>query len=223
MKIIECQQGSVAWWEARRGIPTASCFDRILTPKTMQYASGAKTYICELIAELHQLGPVEGSNGYASPAMKNGIDTEPEARRWFEMEQGVDVQRVGFITTDDGRFGCSPDALVGEDAGLELKCPTGKIHVAWLLEGRVPDEHRAQVHGCMLVTGRPFWWFLSYCPGLPPLLVKESASPYTAKLKVMLEKFWTDFQAALALVAGTAPTLRDQLEASVAQSQGVQA
>lgn len=192
MRVIECEQLSLAWFEGRRGIPTASNFGRILTPKTMRLAAAADEYIAELIGE--QLSSLPLLDRPMSAAMQHGVECEPEARDYYCLTRGVEVRRVGLCLTDDGRFGCSPDGLVdvsGTDTqgGLELKCPQGKTQVGYLLAGTLPDEYRAQVHGSLIVTGRAWWDFLSYSPGLPPLLLRVTADEYTAKLRAALDEF----------------------------------
>jgi hypothetical protein len=218
---IECEQGSLEWHMARRGIPTASGFSRIMTPKTMKLAAAHVEYACELIGDLFSLD--EPEEGYESKAMTHGILNEPEARAWYEMETNQTVTRAGFIVTDDQRFGCSPDGLVGEDGGLELKCPQTKTHVRYLLNGKqVPDEYKAQVHGNIIVTGRAWWDFLSYCPGLPPLLVRVEPDAYTLALKRCLEQFWEKFSEMLAAVRNfeePQPPLVDLLNDAIAAQE----
>ncbi len=202
MKIHDVPQLSPEWFELRRGRPTASQFGRILTPKTAKLATAADGYIAELIAEIFHLGPISGLDATPSRAMIHGTDCEPEARRFYEMDRSVDVKQVGFCTTDDGRFGCSPDGLVGDDGILELKCPTGKTQVEYLLDGELPAEYRGQVHGALIVTGRAWVDFLSYCSGLPPLLIRQNPNNFTVALRTALEMFWERFQAALAKIRG---------------------
>jgi hypothetical protein len=195
MRMIECQQGSAEWFEARKGIPSASNFHRIITP-TGKPAAAAEEYACELVAE--RLCMVQAAEKPTSAAMKHGLEYEAEARRWVEFELGTEIGQVGFITTDDGRAGCSPDGLMfGPDGkpigGLELKAPQGRAHIRWLLDGKLPAEHRAQVIGSLLVTGLPSWTFASYCPGLPPLLVKVVEDEFTDKLRKALDEFWNRY------------------------------
>ncbi len=194
MKIIDCIQQSPEWWQARRGIPTASEFSRIITPKKMELSAAADGYICELIGDLHRLTPPEPFQRAPSRAIQNGIDTEPEARNWYSLEHGCDVQQVGFCLMDDGRFGCSPDGLIDAQGGLELKCPEPKTQVEYLLAGTLPDAYKAQVHGSLIVTGRAWWDFMSYCPGLKPFLVRVTQDKYTEALRAALEVFWTRYQ-----------------------------
>lgn len=196
MKIIDCAQYSAEWWEARRGLPTASEFSRIVTPKKWEYASGSTTYMQELIAELYD--PLYGMHDqYVSHAMAKGSYMEPECRRYYEFVTGKEVTEVGFCLDDSGSYGCSPDALVGEDGGLELKHPELKTQVKWLLMGGVPPEHLAQCHGFLLVTGRAWIDFMSYSPPLPVLRVRVEPDEKTKKLGTCLEQFCKEFKAAL--------------------------
>ncbi|MEM1271791.1 MAG: lambda exonuclease family protein [Bacteroidota bacterium] len=188
MKVINCKQQTAEWWQARRGVPTASEFKRICTPKKWQYADGAVTYAQELIAELYD--PFYGCHeDYVSAAMAHGSAIEPEARRFYEFNQGVQVEQVGFCTTDDGLLGCSPDGLVGDDGGIECKAPKIHTHIRWLLDGGVPPEHLAQCHGFLVVTGRQWVDFLSYCPQLPELLVRVERDEKTQQLAGCLNEF----------------------------------
>jgi hypothetical protein len=149
----------------------------------------------------------EGVENYTSRAMQWGRETEEEARRYFE-RNGMEARRCGFCMTDDKRFGCSPDSLVYSDGvlvgGLELKCPEPTEHVRTLRKGTLPDKHRAQVHGGLIVTGLPRWWFMSYCPGRKPMksAFEISIVPdvYTSALRAALDVFWGKYQAALTLI-----------------------
>jgi len=216
MKTIQCEQGTPEWWLIKRGIPSASNFSRILTPKTMKLSASADDYACELIGDLSMLEPPEDVHPYLSRAVANGVQLEPEARSFYELESGLTVAQVGFIVTDDGRFGCSPDGLVfppepnrdpeGEPpvCGLELKCPTPKTQARYLLDRTLPDDYKAQVHGGMIVTGLQRWDFLSYCPGLDPFMITVRPDEYTEKLRAALESFWTRYQEIKAKVMGGA-------------------
>lgn len=190
MKIIPCEQYRPEWWEARRGIPTASQFHRFMTPKTNKFGAGAESYILELIAAKMRPEAAFLTDRPMTRDMEHGAAMEGEARKFYAMEKGVDVQQVGFCLSDCGRYGGSPDGLVGEDGGLELKCPQVKTHVGYLIDGKLPDEYKAQVHGLLLITGRPWWDFMSYVGlDIDPVIIRVVPDEYTRALKVALYQF----------------------------------
>jgi len=204
-------QMSDAWWELKRGVPTASNFDKVITPAEGRPSASQMDFICQLIAERMLLTSNFSHLGPTRP-MINGILTEPEARKYYEMETGNVVHEAGFVSTEDGRFGFSPDGLVmtgdgphgekilGDCGGLELKCPEPKTHIRYLIDARLPDDYKAQVHGplalALIDDSMPFrWWdFMSYFPGLPPFLIRVKPDEYTQKLAHELEHFWHKYE-----------------------------
>jgi len=202
MKIFEFAQKSPEWWHIRRGIPTASQFYRILTPKKGTPSASQGPYIDSLIDE--QLNPqwsVEDSDSYVSPDMQNGINNEPQARNWYgTFGPGEEVRQVGFCLSDCGRFGCSPDGLVGEDGALEIKCPSQQVHEKYLRLNRLPPEYKCQVHGTLIVTRRKWIDFLSYSPvdDVNCLLIRVFPDAFTELLEKELNKFHLKYLAAWA-------------------------
>lgn len=194
MRIVDCEQGTEQWFAVRRGIPTASAFKKIITPKRADLSETAGAYICELVDDVMRPGLRESFGG--NHHTERGHELEPMAREFYQFERDTRVKQVGFVLTDCGRFGCSPDALAG-DGGAEIKAPDGPTHVRWLLKGGLPDEHKAQVHGNMYVTGAGWWDFLSYCPGYEHILIRVTRDDYTDKLGKALEQFHNDYTAAL--------------------------
>mgnify|MGYP006921371745 FL=1 len=125
------------------------------------------TYLCRKLAERWTGYPLQS---YSGGAMEQGSILEDEAIPWYEATYRVDLQRVGFLTLDDGSFGASPDAI-DEYRGYEIKCPQPSNHVKWLLAGECPPEHFLQCQGGMYVMGCDEWRFVSYCRGFPALVV----------------------------------------------------
>lgn len=191
MRIIDCEQKSPEWYAARLGVPTASEFGRIITDKKMEYAAGAATYINELIDELYRPDAERGFSGNRHTERGNLL--EDEARDLYAIEADVIPQRTGFILSDDGMLGCSPDSLVGTDGGLEIKAPDGPKHIEWLRAGGLPLEHRAQIHGSLIITGRDWWDFLSYCPGYPRIMIRVTPDKYTVVLRSYLARFTAEY------------------------------
>ena len=129
--------------------------------------------------------------------MANGIENEPIARAWYEFEHDCDVTEVGFCLSDCGRFGCSPDGLVGDEGGIELKCPSLETHVKYLREGVLPAEYRCQVHGEILVTGREWFDFVSYADGLPPFKIRIVPDEFTKLLGDEVNRFCDKYASAV--------------------------
>jgi hypothetical protein len=166
----QVKQGNPEWQKLRLGIPTASEFDEIITPKgTPRTGEGPSKYLYRKLCE-----KVMGfsSDQGSSWAMGQGSILEHEAIPWLEFTHDLKVDRIGFCTTDDGLIGCSPDGLIGYDAGLEVKCPQPETHLRYLMEGKLPTEYVMQVQGGMFVTGRPKWYFLSYNRQFPALFIE---------------------------------------------------
>lgn len=78
--------------------------------------------------------------------------------------------RVGFVK--DGGKGCSPDSLIGEEGGLEIKTALPHIQIERLKANRLPPEHRWQVQGNIWICRRKWWDFCSYSPKLPLFIVR---------------------------------------------------
>ncbi len=189
MKIVDCEQGTQTWLDARSGIVTASELNSILTPKRCELSAGWKKYAAQLIAERLIGGPDPWRFEGETVDMRRGREFEPEARDFFAFTSGMDVEQVGFCIHDNERWGCSPDGLIGTEAGLELKCPAPKTQIAWVYDNVLPDDHKNQCHGGMIVTGRDTWWFMSYAAGCPSLIVEVKRDDYTQMLEEALLKF----------------------------------
>jgi hypothetical protein len=168
MQIIDCEQNSPEWYAARLGIPTASEFHTVLAvgPKGGK-SVGRVSYLNKLAGELLTGEPMEN---YVSADMERGKLMEDEARDLYTFQMGADPQRVGFIR--NGEKGASPDSLIGDNGGLEIKSAAAHVQIARLLAEELPSEHKAQVHGSIWVAEREWWDFCSYCPKLP-LFVKR--------------------------------------------------
>lgn len=195
----DVKQGTSEWLALRRGIPTASEFDSIISPTwKARTGDGVRTYMVKKVCE-KLLGFT--SEDVQTFAMGQGVILEQEARPFYSFTYDVAVDAVGFCTTDDGRFGCSPDGFIGKDGGLEIKCPTPEKHLGYLLAGVVPPDYLAQVHGSLYVTGRQWWDFLSYSRQFPALVVRvQRDEAIMAAIGSALENFHASFTQALAKV-----------------------
>jgi hypothetical protein len=205
MKILKMPQKSPDWWLARRGLPCSSSMDKIITPVKGELSKSMDKYVYQLIAERMSNRAPGPADEYISEAMREGIRNEPHARRWYESFTEFDVEQIGLAVSDCGRFCSSTDGLLVTDSGnyagaLELKCPQAAAQAEYLIEGRLPESYKVQVHGELLVTGLPFVDFVSYCPGLETFHLRIERDAFTEKLGAALEAFWERYVAALAKV-----------------------
>ena len=185
MKIDQNEQGSPEWLAARLGIPSASMFAKIVTTKGIWSAS-ADAYINQLVAE-RLTG--EREEVFQSHHMLRGTELEPDARDLYSLMSDAEVTEVGFCLHDTLSAGCSPDGLIGEDGGLEIKCPAPSTHVEYLRGGVLPSKYKQQVMGCLWITGREWWDFVSYHPTMKPLIVRvERDEEYIAALEKCVTK-----------------------------------
>lgn len=196
MQIIDCEQGTPEWFAARLGIPTASAFSTILSSNKEAKEKKTRTeYMRKLAGEIITGEPMES---YSSVHMERGKVQEDEARDLYAFMSDCDPQRVGFIR--NGERGCSPDSLVGDDGGLEIKTALPHIQIDRLLRGTLPSEHKAQVQGNIWLCERKWWDFCSYSPKLPLFVVRvfrdeeyikeldASVSAFNAELAALVEK-----------------------------------
>jgi putative phage-type endonuclease len=167
MRVINCgEQGSGEWLAARCGLITASRLNDVMgyTKKGDETQKRAD-YRIELVSE--RLSGL-ATEKYVTFVMKEGTRLEPEARTEYELATDVMCDEVGFVLHPAMDFsGASPDGLVGQEGGLEIKCPTRTTHIEWLLAGVVPPEHEPQMVWNMVCCEREWWDFISYCPDFP--------------------------------------------------------
>lgn len=191
MKTHNVEQGSDEWLQLRLGIVTASELDALVSPTgKIRTGEGVQTYLCKKLAERWTGAPLPS---FKSHEMEQGQLLEPEVLATIELTLELDLERIGFITTDDGRFGCSPDAM-----GFEIKSPQPTNHVKWLLANECPSEYLLQVQGCMFATDFDSWDFISYRRGMPMLRVTvkrdnelmDTIADALAKFQKLIDEGW---------------------------------
>lgn len=165
----EFEQGSEQWLNARRGILTSSEMKLIITP-TLKVAANEDTrkHLYDLLAQ-RVTGYVEPH--FQSYDMERGNFDEEHARTKYS-ETYAKVEEVGFVTNDKLGFiiGCSPDGLVDDDGGIEVKSRIQKLQMQTLIEcvsvGAIPSDFLIQVQSSLFVTERKWWDFVSYSGGM---------------------------------------------------------
>lgn len=204
MKIINVQQLSGEWFQAHCGKVTGSHMKALLDiTKKGEPGSTRKTYFRTKLAEM--LTGVAIQDNYVSKEMLDGIEREPIARAAYEAQEECMVEEVGFVMHDSiERFGCSPDGLVDQDGGVEIKCPKAGTHLHWIMNGKIPEEHTPQLRAELSVTGLKWIDFVSFNPEVPkPLrlmvirmtheqadvgLIEEAVQQFISELDAAVER-----------------------------------
>jgi len=162
-------QGSDSWKKARMGKITASRLSDLM--KKTKY--GESTYKTRLRMEL-AIERITGksTNTFMNQAMHDGVEREPDARTLFEAMTGKSVALCGsFDHPTIVNSSASPDGLLrGENATLELKCPTHVTHCRNILSDKMPKNYEYQVQWQIACTESDYAYFASYHPDFPPEL-----------------------------------------------------
>jgi len=128
--IIEAEQRSEGWHNARLGLFTSSEIWRLMTkPKAKGevLSEGAKTYIMQKVAE-SLTGIVEDVP--VNKAMQWGIDNEPLAKQWLSKMHNFEIIETKFIYIEGMNYGGSSDGWIREiDSALEVKCLNTANHL----------------------------------------------------------------------------------------------
>jgi putative phage-type endonuclease len=190
-RLIEAEQRSPEWFEARLGKATASKFNDIMAKTRSGYSASRKNYAAELVTE-RLTGTKDES--FTSAAMQWGIDNEPVARLQYSLASGNDVEETGFWLHDELEAGASPDGFIDDDGLLEIKCPNTATHIDTLIKRKLPYQYQAQVQGQMWVTGRKWCDFVSFDPRLPEnaqmIIVRVKRDDiYIAELETEIKDF----------------------------------
>ena len=184
-------QGEPEWMALRVANPGVSNFDKIIT-STGKASTQRQKYLFQLAGEA-LIGAKEES--YNNAAMTRGTELEPKARKLFEFTKGLKVEEVGMCYPDElKRYHASPDGIMDEDKkGLEIKCPLLATHVEYLSGGKLPTKYKCQVQGSLMVTDYNSWYFMSFYPGIKPLIVEvERDEKLISIMKEAVEEFCFD-------------------------------
>lgn len=151
-----------------KAIPKSDIISRAVAgEKVGDFSDVAKDYAFRLAIERIAGEPLD--QGFETWSMRRGHELEPEARFEHEMQTGLVVQEAGFVTTDDGAFGCSADGLIDQEGGAEYKCFLAPEKLRNFHIDNDASAVFAQAQGCMWITGRSWWHIGLYCPALKPV------------------------------------------------------
>ena len=161
-------QGSPEWLAARAGVITASRYkdacDRL---KGGAMSKAAAAYAAEVAVE--RIAGMPLGLDFQSWQMRAGQDQEPAAREAYELHSGELVEPAGLLTTDDGRFGYSPDGLVGVAGLVEVKTLLSASQIVKCIADGDISDYRHQCLGGLWLTGRQWIDLVLWAPALAPI------------------------------------------------------
>lgn len=189
-RIIDCEQGSQEWLEARAGIATASEFAAIMAKGE---GKTRRSYMTRLAGEIITGTP---AGNFTNAHMERGKEMEAEARESYAFMTDAEPLLVGFIRDDELRAGYSPDSLIGNVGLLEVKTKLPHLMVDLILKDEFPPEHKAQCQGGLLVSGREWIDLICYWPGFPTFIKRAYRDEeYIAALVSEIRRFNDDLDA----------------------------
>lgn len=167
--IREISQGTDDWHNLRIGSIGGSSITHVLAKGT---GASRKSLMYQLAAEILSGNKTQG---YATPAMERGTELEGEARRYYELVTGNTVEQVAMIRADIPRVHVSPDGIIGDDGGIEIKCPNLTTHIETIDTGKIDLKYIRQCQHFLWVTGREWIDFISYAPEIVsnPMWIKR--------------------------------------------------
>jgi hypothetical protein len=195
------------------GKPSASNAGRVMTAVNREYAAGAHPYIAELIAEQLIGQPVsedeDADESNNTIWTERGIVGEPQARAWYSMETGLDVQEVACVEADDHSEICSPDGHVDDDGIVEIKVRSAKHHMSRVM-GLESVAPYIQVQAILRITGRKWCDSVAWNPKLPNVIERvHRDEAYIADLGKCMEQLKTDMAKAKERLVAIGPVRKD--------------
>ena len=146
----EMKQRSMAWTEIRLGKIGGSSLKSIIDISKkgkLKSMDTVLTSVADVISEI-ETGFTNDSD-YISDAMEWGIEEEENAK---ELLMNDNTFECGFVENSRFKyFGISPDMLETENGvmsiGYEIKCPGSKKYAKYVIENKLPTDHKVQVLG----------------------------------------------------------------------------
>ena len=176
LPLIPGQQDEFEWQAERLGMITGSNFSKFVKKQGKGYALSSSKVASDMIyriawERLLKQGNISNGLGrlnVSSQSMNHGNDYEPEAVQKYIEQTGNTVHYVQSFVKVDEWIGGTPDAYVGDDGILEVKCPwNGGNHLQSMLEKKVYNpDYIYQMQGYLWITGRKWCDFVTYDPDL---------------------------------------------------------
>lgn len=153
-------QGTPEWFEKRIGKLTAS--NMSLAMDFLKKGGESKERYNLKMNILSERLTGQFSDIFISKPMLHGKETEEKAKAILSAI-GYSIEEAGFIDHPIIKnFGASPDGFLKDGGVLEIKCPTTKTHLEWIIQGVVPEQHKPQMISQLACSGKKWCEFVSF-------------------------------------------------------------
>lgn len=178
-KFYDVEQNTDEWQQLRCGRLTSSNLSKVMANYGKAFGEPAKKLAIDIAVQ--QITGKRESNSYTNAHMQRGHEQEPIARALYEANTFQDVTNGGFF---GGEFlGGSPDGLVSDDGLIEIKSVIASTHYSNIKRNNIDPAYKWQCIGNLMLTGRNYLDFVSYCSTFP-----TNTSLYIFRI------YWSDYE-----------------------------
>lgn len=181
----DISQNEEEWTAIRLGRVTGSQFGTVLSATGKEKATRTK-YLLSLMGERLTRCPAAG---YKNANMDRGHVYENDSRTLYELMNGVEIERVGFISLGE-EIGVSPDGCIGDTGMWETKSREPHILLDLHFSGNIPSQDYAQCQGGLWVADREWIDYMAFWPGIKPFvkrLYRESKK--ISEIRMAVDQF----------------------------------
>jgi putative phage-type endonuclease len=185
------EQRSDEWFAERLGKITGTRAAALMGTPLAQ-----KSLMAVLVSEIAM---AQRQDVVTTNAMRRGVKMEAEARIYYEVRHNVEVVETAFVEHPVLPFcGCSPDGLVGETGGVEIKCLLPDNHIRVMLLDTIDKKHEWQIKWNLFCSQREYWDYFGYCADMPGELASYEKRFFAKDVNFgEIEKRLTQFQVEL--------------------------
>jgi len=160
----DIDQNTDEWLDLRCGKVGGSSIGKVMANFGKAFGPPAHDLAVQIAIE--QITGKRQESTYTNEHLQRGHEQEPIARALYEQEYFVSVGNGGYFDTED-ILGVSPDGLVDNDGGIEIKSVIQTVHFATVQRGSFDPSYKWQLYSELMVTGREWWDFVSFCSTFP--------------------------------------------------------
>jgi hypothetical protein len=194
----DIEQNSEPWLKLKRGVLTASNICKILTPAKLEI-SRSTGYLYEFCRQRVDDMPY---GDFSTRHTDRGHIEESLALQIYEAKFGG-LKRCGFVenTKHGFKIGCSPDALVGDDGGVQVKSFTPNVQFGNIVEDKIEGCHMLQIQMELFVTERQWWDVVYQSSGTHQIVtrvypdeakqarIKEACADFYSRVEIAMQEY----------------------------------